>query len=205
MSKGIEIPPHLVSAWQPASDSWSMTLATYASRFIQEMERRYGERDRRWTYVGVAFHDDVPQLWFPGSREIPPRMHIAISLGRLAFSRRENAVYQLAHECVHLLTPVVGGGAPVIEEGLATVFSEDMLEFWCNYPDKQALTQDPRYMSAAASVRQLLVLEPDAIRQLRRIEPAFEHMTAETFSRAGLNVPMPLVATLLAVFPAKNV
>ncbi|EBY8607866.1 hypothetical protein D6S19_23280 [Salmonella enterica subsp. enterica serovar Reading] len=172
-----------------------MTLATYASRFIQEMERRYGERDRRWTYVGVAFHDDVPQLWFPGSWEIPPRMHIAISLGRLAFSRRENAVCQ----------QVVGGGAPVIEEGLVTVFSEDMLEFWCNYPDKQAFTQDPRYMSAAASVRQLLVLEPDAIRQLRRIEPAFEHMTAETFSRAGLNVPMPLVATLLAVFPAKNV
>ncbi|MGV4176987.1 hypothetical protein [Citrobacter freundii] len=133
------------------------------------MEKRYGSRDRSWTYVGVEFHAGRPQVWFPGSNETPPRKHIAICLSAETFSDRQRTVYQLAHECVHLLAPVVGGGAPVIEEGLATAFSEDMIEYWCGNTSKQAYTSTQKYIDAAASVRQLLVLEPDAIRQLRRI------------------------------------
>lgn len=200
MNNSFGIPDHLFGAKQD-NDSWSMTPATYASRFIQEMEKRYGSRDRSWTYVGVEFHDDVPQVWFPGSRETPPRKHIAISLSAEAFSDRQRTVYQLAHECVHLLAPVVGGGAPVIEEGLATAFSEDMIEEWCGNTNKQAYTNLPKYANAAARVRELLALAPDAIPRLRATEPAFNRMTADTFARAGLNIPPALVAALLARFP----
>lgn len=200
MSKRFDIPAHLFSVKQ-ANGTWSMTPATYASRFIQEMEKRYGSRDRSWTYVGVEFHTGQPQVWFPGSHETPPRQHIAISLSAETFSHRQNMVYQLAHECVHLLAPVVGGGAPVIEEGLATAFSEDMIEEWCDNTSKQAYTSDQKYVEAAARVRELLALVPDAIPRLRAIEPAFNQMTADTFARAGLNVPPALVAALLAPFP----
>lgn len=48
-----------------------MTPATYASRFIQEIEKRYGSRDRSWTFVGVEFHTGQPQVWFPGSHDPP--------------------------------------------------------------------------------------------------------------------------------------
>ncbi|HCR4046033.1 TPA: hypothetical protein OOF41_004265 [Citrobacter freundii] len=200
MNNGFNIPAHLFRLKQ-ANDYWSMTPATYASRFIQEMEKRYGSRDRSWTFVGVEFHDDSPQVWFPGGYETPPRKHIAISLSASAFSDRQRTVYQLAHECVHLLAPVVGGGAPIIEEGLATAFSEDMIEEWCGNTSKQAYTSTQKYVEAAARVRELLALAPDAIPRLRAIEPAFNHMTADTFDRAGLNVPLALVTALLASFP----
>lgn len=200
MNNSFGIPAHLFRVWQ-ANEIWSMTPANYASRFIQEMEKRYGSRDRSWTYVGVDFSDEVPYVWYPGNKETPPRKHIAISLSAEAFSDRQRTVYQLAHECVHLLAPVEDGDAPVIEEGLATVFSEDMIEYWCDNTNKQAYTEDKRYVNAAARVRELLALAPDAIPRLRAVEPAFNQMTADTFTRAGLNVPPALVAALLASFP----
>jgi len=49
MSNKLGIPQHLFKRWQPQSESWSMTPASYSSRFIQEMEKRYGMRDRNWT------------------------------------------------------------------------------------------------------------------------------------------------------------
>ncbi|EDQ2876724.1 hypothetical protein XI89_003490 [Salmonella enterica subsp. enterica] len=200
MNNSNDLPAHLFRVKQ-ANDTWSMTPATYASRFIKEMEKRYGSRDRSWTYVGFEFREGGPHIWFPGSHDNPPRKHIAISLSTETFSDRQRMVYQLAHECVHLLAPVVGGGAPVIEEGLATAFSEDMIEYWCGNTNKQAYTSTQKYIDAAARVRELLALEPDAIPRLRAVEPAFNQMTADTFTRAGLNVPPVLVAALLASFP----
>lgn len=201
MNNSFGIPDHLFRV-EVAKDTWSLTPATYASCFIQEMEKRYGSRDRSWTYVGVEFHAGQPQVWYPGSYETPPRKHIAICLSAEAFSDRQRTVYQLAHECVHLLAPVVGGGAPVIEEGLATAFSEDMIEYWCGNTSKQAYTSTQKYIDAAARVRELLALTPDAIPRLRAIEPAFNRMTSDTFARAGLNISPDLVAALLACFPA---
>ncbi|OFC63602.1 hypothetical protein [Candidatus Erwinia dacicola] len=200
MNNSFDIPDHLFRV-KLANGNCSFTPATYVSCFIQEMEKRYGSRDRSWTYVGVEFHAGRPQIWFPGSNETPPRKHIAICLSAEAFSNILLTVYQLAHECVHLLAPVVGGGAPVIEEGLATAFSEDILEEWYSVSNKHAWTTTQKYIDAAARVRELLALEPDAIPRLRTIQPAFNHMTAETFAMAGLNVPPALVAALLASFP----
>ncbi|KTS17634.1 hypothetical protein RSA31_21505 [Pantoea dispersa] len=89
----------------------------------------------------------------------------------------------------------------MIEEGLATAFSEDMIEEWCDNTNKQAYTQVQKYVDAATKVRELLALAPDAIPRLRAIQPAFKHMTADTFAKAGVNVPPALVAALLACFP----
>ncbi|CNH84570.1 periplasmic protein YqjC [Yersinia thracica] len=195
------IPGHLFNAHAgPAGSTW--TLVTYTGELLQEIEKRYGPREDGWTLLGVEFHDAAPQIWFPGSHETSSRRHIAIMLSGRAFHDEKRAVYQLAHECVHLLAPVVGGGSLVIEEGLATTFSEDMLEIWFNDKNKQAYTKDdPRYRDAAAKVRHLLQLEPDAIPRLRKVEPAFKNMTAATFATAGLQVPAQLVQELLADFP----
>lgn len=201
MNNSFGIPAHLFKVWQ-ANGTWSMTPATYASRFIQEMEIRYGSRDRSWTYVGVEFHTGQPQVWFPGGHETPPRQHIAINLSVESFSDRQRTVYQLAHECVHLLAPVKDLAVPVIEEGLATAFAEDMIEYWCDNTRKQAYTDLPKYVNAAARVRELLALAPEAILRLRATEPAFKRMSSDTFVRAGLNISPDLVAALLGPFPA---
>lgn len=75
MNNSFGIPAHLFSVCQ-ANDTWSMTLATYASQFIKEMEKRYGSRDRSWTYVGFEFREGSPHIWFPGSHESPPPENI---------------------------------------------------------------------------------------------------------------------------------
>lgn len=122
-------------------------------------------------------------------------------LGAKTFTDVKRAVYQLAHECVHTLSTVIGVKAPVLEEGLATAFSEDIIEQWFGDTDKRVYTDDVRYRDAAANVRTLLQLEPDAIRRLREKEPAFKRMTAATFSDAGLDqIPQPLINELLRTF-----
>ncbi|EMI5464322.1 hypothetical protein R8E95_004413 [Enterobacter roggenkampii] len=109
-------------------------------------------------------------------------------------------MYELAHECIHLLAPTGGRSAPVIEEGLATVFSEDMIEYWCGNTHKQAYTTDLKYADAAARVRELLDTEPDAIHRLREVQPAFYMMKADTFIRAGLSIDPELIEVLLTKF-----
>lgn len=194
-----DIPRHLFNAHTgPTGNTW--TLATRLSELLKEMEFRYGPRESGWTLLGVEFHNGPPQVWFPGSFEQPPRRHIAIKLSREAFFEEKRAVYQLAHECVHLLSPVVSGSAPVMEEGLATAFSEDIIDTWFGETDKTNYTNDSRYREAAAKLRLLLAQKPDAILRLRSVEPAFSNMTAATFVHAGLNVPTALVEELLSTF-----
>lgn len=145
-----------------------------------------------WTPLGVEFCVDGPQTWFPGNCE-----NIVIQLSNESASEPHRAIYQLAHEVVHLLAPFRGRVAPVIEEGLATVFSEDILseEFGIqNYTDMAS------YIGAAARVRDLLLLDSDAIRKLRLIEPTFKLMDHKTFGAAGLDVPLDLANILVQDF-----
>lgn len=65
----------------------------------------------------------------------------------------------------------------MLEEGLATVFSEDMIEQWFGETDKRVYTGDVRYRDAAANVRKLLQLESDAIKRLREKQPVFKLAT----------------------------
>ncbi|MBK0019157.1 hypothetical protein [Kosakonia sp. S42] len=89
----------------------------------------------------------------------------------------------------------------MIEEGLTTAFSEDMIEEWCGNTDKQAYTPTQKYIDAASRAREPLDLTPDTILWLRAVRPAFNKMTAYTFASAGLNVHPALVVAQLAKFP----
>lgn len=200
MNNQYKIPDHLFNAHIGlAGNTW--TLATYTYTMLNEITRRYGPRDNNWLMCGIEFHNDVPQVWYPGAAKESTKGYIVIMLSAEAFSDPKQAVYQLAHECVHTLNTVIGVNAPVLEEGLATVFSEDMIEQWFGETDKRAYTDDVRYRDAAANVRKLLQLEPDAIKRLREKQPVFKLMTATTFADAGLSqVPQPLVDELLRTF-----
>lgn len=160
---------------------------------LQELERKYGPRDLTYTPLGVEFHGDIPHIWYPGNCK-----HVAIRLSMAALPNPSRALYQLAHECVHLLSPSGGSAAPVLEEGLATIFSEDYALRIC----KQHFTPElPAYASAAADLRELLEIEPFAVERLRNVEPAFYKMGLETFVQAGLGeVPANLRDRLLMPF-----
>ncbi|MBC3950183.1 hypothetical protein [Pseudomonas folii] len=183
---------HFQTSPLPSNNGYTWTLATRLGDMIAEVEKRYGQRDQSWTVLGIEFSPNGPQIWYPGNRK-----HVAIQLAPNALQDTVLACYQLAHESVHLLSPAGGRGAPVIEEGLATVFSEDYVQqvFF-----RKGLTNMSSYSEAATLVRDLLSIAPDAISRLRSIEPAFTKMTNATFIEAELEAPESLVTQLLSQF-----
>ncbi|SAL82640.1 hypothetical protein AWB74_06337 [Caballeronia arvi] len=168
---------------QPTPGGYRRTLASRTAAILREIESKYGTRDEEYTLVGVEFEPTGPRIWYPGSGK-----HIAIQLSTSAQDYWLQAEYQLAHECVHLLAPSGGANAPVMEEGLATLFANDWLRREHNFPYTPT---DARYASVLEAVEQLLKLYPDAITLLRSVERAFFKMSVETFDRAGLKNVLP--------------
>lgn len=183
---------HFTAVALPTNDGCTWTLVSRLGQMLEEAESLYGPRDRDWTPIGVEFGPGSPRLWYPGNCR-----NVAIQLAMNAVDNNAVACYQLAHECVHLLAPTGAAKAPVIEEGLATVFSED---YACRVFRLQGPTDWPSYIEAATKVRQLLAIDSQAIKLLRAIEPSFVKMTSATFASAGLDVPATLVSELLAPF-----
>jgi len=159
---------------------------------LQEIEFLYNERDKSWTFVGLEFEKNGPQNWFPGNGK-----NVAIQLNTNALNDTVLACYQLAHECIHLLAPDGKRGAPVIEEGLATVYSED---FIAKHFGASGYTDMNSYQNAAALVRDLISSNPDAIKELRTIESSFKQMTLSTFQEAAIDFSEEKIIKLLEIF-----
>lgn len=180
-----------------AGYGFTWTLASRLADMLARAEALYGPRDPAWTFTGVEFHDGRPQTWFPGDGK-----YVVIQLGFNALADHVLACYQLAHECIHLLSPLKNLAAPRIEEGLAVVFSDDYVQRMFN---RVQMTRDANYLSSAALVRELLAIAPTAIAKLRAVQMGFNDMTSETFDFAGLShVPLDLRAMLLAPFQYKE-
>lgn len=200
MNNEYSIPEHLFSEdLKVTGMSW--TLTTRTGEMLTELEGRYGVRDSSWTLLGVEFCEHGPDIWYPGGNDSPPPKHIAIRLSPAAFRNYKEAIYQLSHECVHLLSPSGGRNAPVMEEGLAKLYSMEIIVRLCGHPPGQNYGNDSAYVHAAGYVQQLIQIDGHAIRKLRDIEPAFFRMTAATFKEAGLSqVPQHLIDELLRAF-----
>jgi hypothetical protein len=184
------LPSHFVA--DAIDGGHTYTLPSRLGGLLAEAERLFGRRDLSYTILGVEFGPETPQLWFPRNCK-----HVLIQLHRSALSDNVLALYQLAHECIHLLAPTGGRGAPVIEEGLATVFSEDWVEK--SFGRRNMTTLDS-YKNAAALVRSLLVVEPDAIKKLRERQPSFANFTPDDFAACCPTVHLTLVEQLIAPF-----
>lgn len=110
-----------------ASCAYTWTLASRMGHILRFVEARYGSRDRDWTLLGVEFTSaDHPQVWYPTFDGIGDA--IIIQLTESAAQNETQALFQLSHEVVHLLSPAgPGAKASVLEEGLATYNSLDYL------------------------------------------------------------------------------
>ncbi|UNZ51987.1 hypothetical protein [Agrobacterium tumefaciens] len=150
---------------------YTWTLVSILGDMLSEAELRFGPRDMSWTILGVEFSDrSSPQIWYPGNRK-----HIAVQLSKEATNCIPRAVYQLAHETVHLLHPARSIAAPVLEEGLATIFSEEI----ARREQFNIVTSSEKYIAAASLTRELLKHDADAILKIRAIEPSFCAVTPE--------------------------
>jgi len=184
------LPTHIYAKPIPGGYSW--TLTSRLGEILREIQSAYGERDMSYTLLGIEYEDSGPRNWFPGNCK-----NIAIQLGPKALMDDVQAYYQLAHEAVHLLAPSGGRNAPVLEEGLAEMFSQ-------NYVFKtlgQVMTSsNPAYNAAAAYVREMIAKYPEAISSLRAVEPAFYKMSQATFQSAHIELEDSNISLLVSPF-----
>ena len=156
---------------QKIENGYSWTLTTRLGHMLHDAENRYGVRDKNYTILGIEFiaNDNPPQIWFPNNCG-----NIAIQLNTSTIGNEACACYQLAHECIHLLSPQGKRCSNVLEEGLATHYSKLYVkrEF-----DQSFNTTLQSYIDALKLVNQLLTIAPDAIRQLREKQPTISSIS----------------------------
>ena len=153
-----------------ANGAYSLTLAQLTSVFLAEIEKLFGPRDSKFTYVGLEIdttRNAKPRIWFPqtgypGRQSDKPSQHIVIRLTQSAHSDANIAIWQLAHECVHLIDPwdteVEGRTSNVLEEGLATWYQNTIV---------QGVPQDPVYEEAKSLVAPYMPELAAAIKHIR--------------------------------------
>lgn len=152
----------------PTRDGFRFSLTSLLSTMLTDAEQMFGTRDMTYTPVGIEFYGDRPKVWYPGTNK-----HISIILTDSAREDPPQAVFQLAHEVVHILSPTGGANAPVVEEGLSALFQERANEI---YGLNLRLVSKP-YIKATELTNLLLRGQPNIIKQLRAYEPAFHKWT----------------------------
>ena len=108
-------------------------LRNKAIEYIAKLEKIFGGCDQKFQLGCVLradkekhSHGDGPYIWFRGnSLDEGSIIDICISTGAWDEHNLDQATWQVAHECVHLLDPVKFGNATILEEGLAMWFQNN--------------------------------------------------------------------------------
>lgn len=179
----------------PDVTGYTWTLASVLGDLLATAQAHFGDRDVTYCLLGLEFTETGPQVWFPGDRK-----NVVIQLSLNSLTNNQSALYELAHECVHLLSPRPSVGANVLEEGLATFFSvhQMVLQYgegwWNNKPSAV------NYHVAASYVQSLLALDVDIIKKLRQEEPHISSITSGMILRHCPSAPEALAQSLTAEF-----
>lgn len=173
---------------------YTSTLTSLLGNFLTQIEGICGPRQADWTILGIQFSGHVPHIWFPGGTE--NRRHVAIVLAMDAKDDPSRAIFQLAHESVHLIAPCCMPRTNVFEEGLATAYQIDVNK----NNDLRQHVLEPQYREAAEVLMKLVRAHPQAILALRRVEPYFHKFTIEHLTRTLPGVDQGLAAELCEEF-----
>jgi len=168
----------------------SYTLTTLLGEILNQLEADYGPRDSGYTLLGIEFGGDEPHIRYPTKCK-----QIAIRLTDAARLAPEQALFQLAHEAVHLLAPT-GKDALVVEEGIATLFSHRMSAAY----GSSFRNNEPAYACAEQTVLEWLQIHPGGVQAVRAIEPNFFAWKPSIIGIASPNTPEKLALALCAPF-----
>ena len=140
---------------------------------LSKAEELYGRRDMDWTPIGVEFCAcNAPHIWFPGGRK-----HVAIRLTLRALNDWNEALWQLAHEIVHVLGPVEGN-TNNLEEGIATHFALSV-PYYDTSRFRQSVEQTASpYSSPLRDYEALLQIDSGVIKKLRKQQSYLSLVTA---------------------------
>lgn len=174
-------------------DGYTYTVASLLGDALKKAEELFGTRDMEYTILGVEFNlTERPQIWYPGNCK-----HIVIQLNKYALENVNQALYQLSHETVHVLSPIGNKVANILEEGLATYFSEwymkqNGLGYWA--------ANLPEYIEALKLVKELLAIDDEIIKKVRALQPTISDIKSAQLLQTNNNIPKELADKLCEPF-----
>ena len=165
-------------------------LMEQAHRYMGEIERIFGHRDTKFTLGSIgrapdnkpnAIKGDGPYIFFPENHHYDGNCPVDIYVSRKAWDNSycDQAAWQVAHECVHLLDPAEIKDGNFLEEGLAVWFQnqpEHHLQATKKYiaQGKHKLNEkdgrEKKYIEAERIVNSLMPQLARAIKKIRREE-----------------------------------
>jgi hypothetical protein len=178
---------------RPTHTGHTWTLTTYALKYLFEAETLYGTRTNHFEYMGLELNAaGPPKVWYPLNK------YIIIQVSQSTANDTTQAIFQIAHEVVHVLSP---NGQPTtnnLEEGLATYFSKIVTDR--DTGDNSYATnciQNTKYLKPFELIVKLLTADSDAIKKLRKFQPVIGSVTKQDFLDAGINIEDNIIDELI--------
>ena len=164
--------------------SFERTLKQQLLKILEEAELLFGPRDRSYEMLEPRISES-----FYATPAIYPFRKIRIFLTREARLAPYYATYELAHESVHVLSPVYMLRPTLLEEGLATYFS---FKYVKRIHDIQyETTGDRHYDSAFRAVSRLMAKNEFVIKELRARQPVISRIDAKLLVEvAGIDLDL---------------
>ena len=176
------------------------TRSTMASRLGEMLivaENLFGQRDHRYTFLGIEFTNDAPHIHFEPNKNMIMQLHMGAMLEPM------ETYAEMAHECIHLLSPCPQRPVTILEEGIAEVFAY----IYMRDTMKHELKPKPpgtAYHEAAELVAMLMSINPYGIKQMREEEPTISLITKSLIWKHYPMLDEGVAARLARTFVSDN-
>lgn len=159
-------------------NGYTWTLSSRLGDMLYHAEKMFAERDKSFTILGIEFMETGPRIWYPRNNK-----SIVIQLTPDALNSEAIALYQLAHESVHLLSPSGSANANVLEEGVAVWFSWWYLKHALNVDGEEFTKWAKNYYTAGLLVEKAMTFDPDFFMKVRQTRSDIWNITKEEIQK----------------------
>lgn len=176
----------------PETTGMRNTLAYRFGEMMTIAQDLFGPRDPSYLFIGIEFVDGHQRARFVSNT------CLSILLSFKAMLNPMEAYFEMAHECIHLLSPDPTKPATILEEGMATVFA---LIYMRDTMKVTSLTsRQEAYEEATALVAMLMEIDPYGIKKMRQEEPAIRKIDKSLILKHYPTIPEGVAARLARTF-----
>lgn len=181
---------------------------------LEEAENIFGPKIEPYPYMftGINFESDRPWTRYgcEGKEDSLQTKYIFIQLSKNAMHDSPLAIWQLAHECIHLLSPDYKHKSTILEEGMATWYQRRWVENCSDIFPQRFKTKtygiSPKYaeyLEAYGLVDQLLSVDETSVKRIREIEPRIRNLSSEIIVKAAPWINRETAKKLVKTFSAR--
>lgn len=142
------------------NNGYTWTIVSRLGDILNNIEQLFGPRDKSYTILGIEIANiEQPQVWFPGNNG-----NVIIQITPDCLNDMSKAIFQIAHEAIHCLNPKIAGTVTLLEEGLATWFSQ----YYTAKLGYNIVPNIDKYIKAMICVEKLLSYDEQIILKIRK-------------------------------------